>query len=149
MPTFKSLKEVENAILQGSQTAVEVAQEKVFNSLHKYLSFYYAEYTPVEYKRTWQLFHSLVQSGIKTSKVGTKGVFAEVYFDSSSLNYRGLSTNDNWSEKAVLDTALNKGLHGGYERFKGTAVWECGKKEMGDIRGLLRMALIDAGIPIR
>lgn len=150
MPVFKSLKEVERAILERSSLAVKAAEEKVFNSLHKYLSFYYAEYTPVDYERTWQLFNSLVKSGIKVSRTGTKGVSSEVYFDSSALNYKDIKEGDKWSTYEVLQTALVEGRHGGEKlNIGGTAVWESGRKEMGDVYALLRRALIDAGIPIR
>lgn len=60
------------------------SQEKIYQILDMFVKEFYADYDPVMYERTYQLYRSLVKTDVYL--IGN-GYEAEVYFDLSSLNY--------------------------------------------------------------
>ena len=162
---FNSVDALKNHILSCSKVATERAAEKVYYVIDKFLSQFYQEFAPEVYKRTYQLFMSLVKTDVKRTKNGWE---ATVYFDISKLNYstrivpdgKPWSSNntfhrESWTDentKWVFENAMT-GIytHGGYEgASENTAIWEESiawlTKEKLEI---FRQALVSAGIPIR
>lgn len=163
---FKSIKELENHILTKSEVAVKLAQEKAAMIINHFLTQFYNEFSPEWYIRTEQLLRSLVKSGIRKT---SNGWVAEVYFDSSALDYSTrvipsqLSHSDkignentfhrkSWTDKNtawVLETAMTGNLpHGGYA--DGTAIWTESMKVLDkDGINILKEKLIQAGISVK
>lgn len=126
--------------MQHSRDAIEIAQNKIFDVIDKWLIIYYLEYDPIEYERTRQFLHSLVRSDIQGSGDGWT---ATVYFDYSALQYK-----KGWSGAATMQTAA-VGSHGGLPAI-GSGVWNAPKKELTPKRkSLLKSALLAAGIPVK
>jgi hypothetical protein len=166
--TFDSLDALKNYILSKSKVSIQLAQERVYLIIHKFVKEYYAEYTPEVYERTYQLFRSLVKSGIKPTDNGWE---AEVYFDLDALDYQikhltkwpvdggymnpyngaispdGSFSNPEGSAQKVMESA-GRGEHGGYK--VGTAIWTDPLIELwNNERDIFKRALIDAGIPVK
>ena len=147
---FKSVDDIKSYIIKKSETAIRFAQERVFLVINRFVKEYYAEYSPVLYERTYQLFKSLVKSDIKRT---SNGWIAEVYFDIDKLDYHMKKLhgkevpNKGWSEEKTLTSAAH-GSHGGYG--EGTAIWDEPIALLTtEAYNILKKSLIDAGIPIR
>ena len=56
--------QLERVMKERLKGAIVSAQEKVYQVIDKFLKQYYAEYTPMQYDRTYQLLRSLVKSEI-------------------------------------------------------------------------------------
>ena len=139
--TFTDIKSLERYILKCNESAILVAQEKVYRVIKKFLDQYYAEYFPHEYIRTEQLLRSLVKSEVIKTPTG---YIAQIYFDASSMEYKG------WSGERVLHEAMVGGTHGGYVAPKNTKIWEESLSVLKtETYPMLKKALIDAGIPIK
>lgn len=152
MPTFDSIAELENYVVQRMQPAVRNVQEKIHQIIFNYLNAYYGEYEPRVAIRTYQILDSLVKSDVKRSGNGWE---AEVYFDLGRLShprrYTGqdgsLVTSD-WSEARILHGVMIEGTHGG--AMPGLPVWS---EAMNTVNPAwiqwLKQELIAAGIPIQ
>ena len=148
--TFDSMDALKNYILLKSRTGIILAQEKVYQIIDRFVKQYYAEYNPVMYERTYQLYRSLVKTNVK--QVGN-GWVAEVYFDIDRLDYymktlHGVSyPNKGYSAEATLESAAH-GSHGG--KIPGTAIWDEPLKILS-VEGynMLKQALVSAGIPLQ
>ena len=150
--TFDSMDALKNYILSRSKVAIQMAQEKVYQVIDRFVKEYYAEYDPIVYERTYQLYRSLVKADIQQTANGWE---AEIYFDLDALDYhmrrmngKWYSRKDNsWSEQKTLSSAAH-GHHGG--KYAGTAIWDEPMivlwKNKHDI---LKKALLDAGIPVK
>ena len=157
MPTFKSVSELNKAILSKSCVAVEVAKKEAYKIIDNVLEKYYA-WEPEYYKRTEKLLKSLVESKVKSYG---NSVVAEVYFDSSKLNYKqglvplkkpfpdgtthGYAT---WDAGKVLDAAM----HGSdaVTWRNPTAIWDESVPILNrDMMNILIKELKKAGIPIK
>ena len=82
--TFNTMDELENYILEKTRQAMIPIQEQVYTIVDRFLKQYYAEYDPIIYERTYQLYQSLVKTGIKKT---ANGYEAYVYFDVDKLDY--------------------------------------------------------------
>ena len=151
--TFKNEKDLEQFLLKKCQAAVAEAQNVIYAEIKSTLAHFYQEFTPEEYIRTNQLFHSLVKSNVKKT---SKGYEAEVYFDASLMSYEhenvlrksGWYGSARWDEETVLRVAMESEVpHGGYA--SGTPVWTVSKEKIGDIWKLLEQKLRAQGIPIK
>lgn len=160
MATFNSIDEIKQAILKKSMVAMFNAREKIYSIIYKNLVRYYREYKPEYYRRTWQLFDSLVRISYKD------GLGFEVYFDESALNYQtknvtwlnGNVASASWGAEEILDTAMH-GSHGGWigkrHPYKGdnssygVRIWDDSLDEIGDVYKLMKEELIKAGVPIK
>ena len=163
---FKSIKELENHILTKSEVAVELAQEKAAMIINHFLTQFYNEFSPEWYARTEQLLRSLVKSEVRQT---SNGWVAEVYFDSSALDYStriipaqlshsNKISNENtyhrnpWTDENtawVLEIAMTGSLpHGGYA--DGTAIWTESMRVLDkEAINILKEKLIQAGIPVK
>ena len=150
MPTFRTSKELENAILSKSRVALFNMREKIYGIINKHLRVYYGEYNPTEYIRTKNLLESLVKTSSKD------GLTFEVYFDASAMQYEkgevllqsggyGIAT---WDSEKVLETAMH-GSHGGYVRTSNSPIWEGSMDEIGNLVEMIKRELIAAGLPVR
>jgi hypothetical protein len=148
--TFDSMDALKNYILSQSKIAVQLAQEKVFLIINRFVKEYYAEFSPAVYERTYQLFRSLVKTDVKSTG---NGWVAEVYFDVNALDYHmkrvnGVEVpNKGWSEEETLAAAA-RGEHGGYK--VGTAIWADPFALLDQQAiNMLKQELINAGIPLK
>ena len=148
--TFNTSDELKNYILRKSRGALQKSVEQVYQIINRFVKEYYAEYSPIIYERTYQLFQSLV----KTDVVSTgNGWIAYVYFDVDKLDYAMKKINGKdipnrgWSEEKTL-TAAAHGSHGGY--VDGTAIWDEPLTLLNaEAINILKRMLIDSGIPIK
>ena len=120
---FKTEAELKGFLMSQLKNVVVKMQEQVYQIIDRFIKEYYAEYTPVMYERTYQLYKSLVKSDIEKTANGYK---AYVYVDLNSLDYNGHNADEKW----VVQTAMEgypKGsgdrVHGGYPTDKSTAIW--------------------------
>lgn len=147
---FNSVEELKGYVLGKCAAAVANVEQKVHAVIDQTLAQFYGEFEPSEYIRTYNLVHSLVKTGVKSTG---NGVEAEVYFDASALNYaspvQGKSGRYHealYNGGQVLDMAMH-GSHGGYT--SGTAIWSVSQARLGDIYALLIKELKAQGIPIK
>lgn len=153
--TFDSIDALKNYILSRSETAVKLAQERVYLVINRFVKEYYAEFSPVLYERTYQLFRSLVKTDVRSTG---NGWVAEVYFDASTLDYsmksiHGVKTiNNGWDGEKTLSAAAH-GHHGGptpTSNITGTAIWDEPLTILNqEAINILKKSLIDAGIPVK
>lgn len=172
---FNNMDELEAYVLKQSERAISMVQEEVYMIIDRFLKQYYAEYTPEFYKRTYQLYKSLVKSKVEKSD---NGYVAYVYFDLDKLDYSmksftdrrsiinedGLYVNpfnrkqtspNNWfhnkgySNERTLSTAMiDSNPHGG--RKSGTSIWiESVATIYQEIRPIFKKYLIQNGIPVK
>ena len=144
MATFKTQKELEDAILKRCKIAVAQTEEFVYDIIKETLDKFYGEYMPSLYIRTEQILRSAVKTGVVSTGKGWK---AEVYFDVGSLNH----PTGNWSEPEILSTVMiGNAPHGGWEPAGGTPVWTTSINEISPkIFDEIKRNLIKAGIPVR
>lgn len=141
-----TIDEIKNDILSKTTTAVSMAQEEVYAIIESVLKDFYDDFTPVMYKRTWQLLHSCVKSSVRTT---ANGVEADVYFDTSLMTY---NTGNMPSGEQVIEAA-NKAQHGaeglhveyGYVKL----FPDSERLVMSEIMPIMKTALIKAGIPVK
>ena len=81
---FKNLKDLEKHLNNQMKDALLQVKEEVYSIIAEKLLQYYEEYTPVKYKRTYQLLKSLVKTEVIPTGHGFK---ANVYFDLSKIHY--------------------------------------------------------------
>ena len=84
MKVFKTTGEIQSYIMSRMQPAIQIAQEKVYQIIDRFVKEYYSEFSPEMYERTYQLYRSLVKSKIISSGTGYECV---VYFDLDALDY--------------------------------------------------------------
>ena len=138
---FKNDAQLKSFLMAKCQNVLVSAEEKIHRIIDSCLHQFYDEWQPDYYKRTSQLLHSLVRSGIKPT---VNGYEAEVYFDADLLNY----TTGSWDGETVLEVAMESSVpHGGY--MSGTAIWNESQSMLGDIWVLLEKEFEAQGIPIK
>lgn len=147
---FRNVSDLEDYLLSRCKEAVRLMQERAFQVIDAFVKQYYAEYDPIVYERTYQLYRSLVKSEIKATG---NGWTAEVYFDLDRLDYYMRKMNGKWyrnvgwDEQKTLSSAAH-GHHGG--KYAGTAIWDDPMIVLTkNRRNILKKALIDAGIPVK
>ena len=165
---FSSMEALKSYILSKSEVAIKLAQEKVYQVINRFVKEYYAEFSPEVYERTYQLFRSLVKTGVKRTG---NGWVAEVYFDASNLDYKikhlhGYPVSDGYmnpfnrdissdgtfqNPKGDADKVLQAAAHGSHGGISsGTAIWDDSLIVLNaEAHSMLKKALIDAGIPVR
>ena len=72
--TFSSMEELRTYILSRSKVAVQLAQEKIYQVISRFVKEYYTEFSPELYDRTYQLFRSLVKTDIVQTLNGWENV---------------------------------------------------------------------------
>ena len=150
MPTFKSIEAVVADIQKKMGYAILKSQEQVYQIIDRFVKEYYAEFTPEQYERTYQLYKSLVKSEIEKTPKGYK---ARVYFDVGMLDYYMKTVNgtrvhnSGWSEDKTLYAAAH-GSHGG--RQSGTAIYDDPIKVLNtEGVNILKRMLRESGIPVK
>lgn len=152
---FNNSEELKRYILLRGEVAVQLAQEKVYAIINRFVKEYYAEFSPSLYERTYQLFRSLVKTDVR--QIGNE-IIAEVYFDIDLLDYHmkrihgKTYNNKGWSEEKTLEAAMiGNYSHGGYEgAAKNTRIWKESLEILNAEKyNILKKAIIDAGIPIK
>ena len=117
---FKNLKDLEKHLNNQMKDALLQVKEEVYSIIAEKLLQYYEEYTPVKYKRTYQLLKSLVKTEVIPTGHGFK---ANVYFDLNKIHYK----NEKHSTAEIVKDALN-GQHGHFgcnymPKGKWTSIW--------------------------
>ena len=168
--TFNTMDELEDYILEKTRQAMIPIQEQVYAIVDRFLKQYYAEYNPIIYERTYQLYQSLVKTGIKKT---ANGYEAYVYFDVDKLDYAfktfkkiknsdgdyvnpfthetnssGVFKNDGYSADKTLASAMF-GSHGG-QSANGTYIWvESLRTIDSNYIKIFKKYLKENGIPIK
>lgn len=147
--TFKNKSELEEFLLNKSGYALKNAQNIIYDIIQRFIREFYSDYSPEMYERTYQLYNSLVKSGVEWN--GGNGYTVYVYFDYNSLNYM---TGAQPSGEQVMDAAAYGG-HGA-EGLKvvhgktGVGVWESPMRYISaEAINILKEKLIEQGIPIK
>ena len=158
MPSFSSVSELENFIESACKSAVIETENEIKSKILEQVNVYYDEYTPYAYIRTNALKRAL------RKKLDRNGLGFEVFFDNDKTNYQtgvkelrhthdkdspmyNMTGYGTWGSEQVFDTAVDKGLHGGY--IKGTPIWKTGLENIGSIPELLKDKMIAEGLPIK
>lgn len=100
--TIKNLSQLDSAMEKYCYYAVSKMGEKVKKKIDEFIRYYYLEYTPDQYERTWKFLNSVVKT--EPRKINN-GFEVEVYID-TSLKY-----SNGWTMQDTADYA-NAGLHG-------------------------------------
>lgn len=153
--TFKNEIELKNFLLAKCKAALVQAQEKVYHILEGFMQEYYADYSPELYKRTYQLYDSLIKFDIIPT---LNGYETKVGFDIESLKY---VTGAQPSGEQVMKAA-STGHHGAVGvsngvdlKFvagnTGTILWNEQLRVgiQAEALEILKNALISEGIPIK
>lgn len=149
--------QLETVMKERLKGAIVSAQEKVYQVIDKFLKQYYAEYTPMQYDRTYQLLRSLVKSEIINNGNGYK---CRVFFDLSKIDYTYKTINGKTyknsgygtivTKEDIVGMAMTSETHGGYKAPQNTAIWNESMIELNrDKIKILKQALLDNGIPIK
>lgn len=145
--TFKNEAQLKAFLLAKIQDALVKAQEKVYKIIDMHIQRFYADYDPIMYERTYQLMHSLVKGGIRSTGNGFE---IEVYFDLGSIGY---STGRQPSGEQVMSAAASGGHGASGLRVVysgGADIWYTPKEILdAEAISILVQELIAAGIPIR
>lgn len=145
---FRSESELKNYIMSKSKNSLSQTVAIVYEIIDRFVKEFYAEYSPVMYERTYQLYRSLVKTDVKQTSNGWK---AYVYFDYSNLVY---TTGSKPSGLQVV-TAASYGGHGAeglHVVAGGTGIWDEPMlilKNQGQAIEILKRRLIKNGIPIK
>lgn len=143
---FHSMSELKQYILSRSANALQKTVEQVYQIIDRFMKEFYAEYSPVMYERTYQLYRSLVKTDIESTGNGWK---AYVYFDYGSLVY---TTGSSPSGQQVMNAASygGHGAEGLHIVAGGTGVWDEPKAILdSQAIEILKRMLIAEGIPIK
>lgn len=153
---FNNPSELENYLMIQMRLAITQAEERIHKVIDSFLKKYYAEYSPVEYERTYQLLHSLVKSEI-TQK--GKGYECHVYFDLDKIDYSYKYINGHrykndtsavGGTKGIVAMAMEGETHGGVKAAQNTAIWKESMKILNNDKiQILRQSLLENGIPIK
>ena len=144
---FKNETELKNFLMKKCRNALVKSQQQVYQIIDRFVKEFYAEFSPEMYKRTYQLYCSLIKSDIISTKSGYK---AEVYFDLSNIDY---VTGSRPSGEQVMQAA-EWGRHGAMglavADFKGTSIWHEPLKILdAQAINILERMLRAEGIPIK
>ena len=144
--TFKNEKQLKEFLLKKCKVALAVTQEKAYKIIDMHVQRFYADYSPEDYQRTYQLMRSLVKSDIRSTGSGYE---AEVYFD---LDYI-YNTGSKPSGEQVMDAAATGGHGASGMRiiYSGGANTWVSPKDVLDLEAIniLVQELRIAGIPIK
>ena len=143
---FHSVDELKQYIISRSGSALQQAIEQVYQIIDRFVKEFYGEFSPEMYERTYQLYTSLVKTGVQSTGSGWK---AEVYFDYSSLSYM---TGSQPSGIQVMGAAAHggHGAEGLHIESGGTAIWDEPITILQtEAIEILKKMLIANGIPIR
>lgn len=155
---YKTTAELKQALLEKSKNALIIFQAKVDEVINRYIKEYYAEYTPAEYIRTYQLYRSIVKSAVEPTGNGFR---CSVYLDVDGLNYslhqtRSMGDRRQSGEEANIVEGSIHGFHGGppaphgTKKIYGTDIYGESMEwlDANAIDGLKR-AFREAGIPVK
>lgn len=100
--TIKNISQLQNAMDKYAAYITDKIADGVKRTIEEYIKFYYQEYSPELYSRTWEFLNSVVRTD--TVKKGNTWC-AEVYIDTSIIYENG------WTMNGTAEQA-NKGWHG-------------------------------------
>lgn len=130
---ISNMDELEKALMPTMLKMVDVAAERVYETLNYFLQEYYNSYNPKSYRRQYDFLRSAVK--VEPKIVRNKAV-ASVYIDYESLDDYYNSTGLQVTEWA------NQGLHGGLDTGDNTPrVWDDTMDAMVNNGELLRLAV--------
>lgn len=146
---FKNEEQLKDFLLDKAGYALKNAQNEIYHIIQQFVKEFYADYSPVMYERTYQLYNSLVKSGVEWN--GSNGYKVYVYFDYDSLNY---ITGAQPSGEQVMEAAAYGG-HGaeGLRVMSGNSginIWNDPMQVISaEAIGILKRKLMEQGIPIK
>lgn len=141
---FESINQLRKYILSRCESSIIKAQNQVYQVIDRFVKEFYAEYTPKQYERLYQIYSSLVKSDIVKKGDGYE---AYVFYDLSRLDHYTQTHEGTWTEEEILSVAAH-GSHGGYK--VGTAIWDEPLLILNrEAYNILKRMLIESGIPIK
>lgn len=136
--------QLDTVLKARAATALNLMMSRVEEVLQKFLDQYYREYDPEKYQRTYQMYRSLVHSGVESTADGFQ---CAVYFDPSGADYTGWWNSSGKSAEEIWALPMS-GKHGQCGPG-GTAIMdEAVAVLQQDGRAMFKQALVDAGIPV-
>lgn len=100
--TIKNISQLQNAMDKYAVYITDKIADGVKRTIEEFIKFYYQEYSPEFYSRTWEFLNSVV----RTDTVKKDNTWcAEVYIDTSIIYENG------WTMNGTAEQA-NKGWHG-------------------------------------
>lgn len=101
---IRTIAQLQSALDKYAAYAVDKMSDEVKKKIEEFIKYYYQEYTPEIYQRTWEFLNSVTKTEVY--KKGNAWC-AEIYID-TSIKYK-----NNWTMEGTAEQA-NKGLHGSY-----------------------------------
>lgn len=105
---IRNIAQLESALDKYAAYAVDKMADEVKKKIEEFIKYYYQEYSPEVYQRTWEFLNSVTRTEVR--KEGNAWC-AEVYIDTSIMYKNG------WSMEGTAIQA-NQGLHGWYHAVK-------------------------------
>lgn len=102
--TIKNIAQLQSALDKYAAYITDKMADKVKGTIEEFIKYYYHEYTPEFYDRTWNFLNSIVRT--EAVKNGDTWC-AKVYIDTS------ITYNNGWTMKGTAEQA-NEGWHGWY-----------------------------------
>ncbi len=100
--TIKNISQLQKTMDKYAVYITDKMADGVKRTIEEFIKFYYQEYSPEFYSRTWEFLNSVVRTDtVKKSNVWC----TEVYIDTSIIYDNG------WNMEGTAEQA-NKGLHG-------------------------------------
>lgn len=100
--TIKNISQLQNAMDKYAAYITDKMADKVKRTIEEFIRYYYQEYSPELYSRTWQFLNSVVRTdAVKKGNIWC----AEIYIDTS------ITYDNDWMMKGTAEYA-NEGLHG-------------------------------------
>lgn len=99
---IKNISQLQNVMDKYAAYVTDKMADGVKRTIEEFIKFYYQEYTPEFYSRTWEFLNSVVKTDVV--KRGNSWC-AEVYIDTS------ITYDNDWTMKGTAEYA-NEGLHG-------------------------------------
>ena len=103
--------QLKRAMQQTAKQAMSEVEEQLKVCIDNYVRQYYTEYTPRQYKRTYQFLRSITKTEVS---VRGNTISCDIHIN-TNLNYSDPATE-------VIDI-INQGYHGN-KHIKGTPVWQ-------------------------
>lgn len=99
---IKNISQLQSVMDKYAAYITDKMADGVKRTIEEFIRYYYQEYSPIFYDRTWEFLNSVVKT--EAEKYGDTW-YAKVYIDPS------ITYNNGWTMEKTAEQA-NKGLHG-------------------------------------
>ena len=105
---IKNIAQLQSALDKYAVYAINRMADEVKKKIEEFIRYYYHEYTPEFYQRTWEFLNSVTRTDVEKISNGWQ---VKVYIDTS------ITYNNGWTMEGTAWQA-NQGLHGYYHAVK-------------------------------